>query len=424
MGLDIAKVHNRLSKYFRSRNGPIAVAVSGGADSLALLHLTLTWAQSRSVHAIIIDHNLRPGSDKDTAIAAQRCKDMGAEVRVLKWKHDGVKTAIQEKAREARYSLIAGTCAQIGSQTVLVGHTEDDQAETIGMRDARGSRARGLAGISETVTAPLWPQTRNLTLFRPLLSVSCGDVRAYCAAHGIAYFDDPANDNPDFTRVAMRKAIRADPAIRPRLLALGREMASVRNRDEEAAREWMRAHMRRIENAGVQFDGAAIADMPADALADMLRLVSGQARRAEPDNMQALADHISCDDFAPRTLGGALVFADNNAIGVARDPGGLLGRRGAPVLRVPVPVKETIVWDGRFEVFTDRPGIYIGPLWPGRAALDDDAKRALKAYPAQMRKTLPGFYRGDTLIAVPALGFQAAPGTFDATDIMQTRFAR
>lgn len=391
---------------------------------MALLHLALSCAGTRPVHAIIIDHALRAGSAEEAEMTAQRAKAMGAQAVVMTWNHDGVKTAIQEKAREARYSLLAEACRAIGTTQILVGHTEDDQAETVGMRKDAGSGPRGLAGISERVHAPLWPQTRNLTIVRPLLFSSRADLRDYCAGEGIAYIDDPSNTDLKFARVAMRNRIASEPGLRAQLLDLGADMAKVRAQQDAQSRAWMAQHMRRVDNAGVTFARGALSDMPPGALADMLRLASGHARRVDPARIDALIGHMSIPGFKPRTLGGAIVYEVGQAIGIARDPGVLLGQRGYAPAVMPLSPNTPAVWDGRFEVMTDLPRVHIGAFWPARAQLDDAARQKLKAFPAPMRKTLPGFFDGENLLAVPSLGFLARARTFTAKDIMQSRFLR
>jgi len=422
VSLNEARIFHNLTRCFGTEPQNVAVAVSGGADSMALLYCILVAAQTHTVHAIIVDHALRPESAREAELTAQRVRDMGAVPIVMRWQHDGVNTAVQEKAREARYALFAQACTEIGTDEIFVGHTEDDQAETVGMRREAGSGPRGLAGIAPRVTAPLWPQTRNLTIIRPLLSSSRADIRAFCRTTGIPYVDDPSNEDPKYTRVAMRARIAKDPALRAELLSLSADMAKIRDAEDSAVRAWFGLHVSRIENAGVRVPADCLSTMPPGALADMLRLASGQARRVDPAKAQALQDHISAPDFKPRTLGGAIVYAAGENIAIARAPGVLLGRRGERPVRTALRPRETHVWDGRFELSTDRQGITVGAVWPGRAQLNDAARKALKGYDMHMRKTLPAFYRGDEVVAVPAAGFQIGTGNYTARDIMRDRF--
>ncbi len=421
MSLERSGIYAWLDDFY-ANDEPIAVAVSGGADSMALLHLAIQFAKVRPVHAFIIDHALRSSSADDTMIAAKRAGAMGAVTHIKVWVHDGIKTAIQERAREARYGLLAQACRDIGTPKLLVGHTQDDQAETVGIREQNGSGWRGLAGIRDRVTCPIWPQARDLTLGRPLLHVSRGDIRAYCADNGIGYYDDPSNIDPKYQRVRVREIIAAKPDKRAQWLSLSTSMSKRRDAEDTQARAWISAHACRIENAGTEFPRAAIEDMPIAALADLLRVASGKTRRANMAGVERLLDCMAADDFKSRTLGGALVYARVDTIGIARDPGVLLGQRGRAPAVTQLTADEIAFWDGRFEVSTDQTGIHIGAFWPARAQIDEASKRALRAFPAPMRQTLPGFFKGETLLAVPALGFTAGAGQFAARDISFMRF--
>lgn len=421
MPMNTAGIYAWLDSFYGG-DEPIAVAVSGGADSMALLHLAMAYAADRPVHAIIIDHALRESSAGDTAAAAGRMTAMGAKVHIRTWAHEGVKTAVQERAREARYALLAQVCRELGARKLLVGHTQDDQAETVGMRIENGSAWRGLAGIRDRVTAPIWPHTRGLTLGRPLLQSSRGDIRDYCLAKAIAFYDDPSNEDIKYQRVRVRAQITDNPAKRAEWLALQSEMSERREIEDGQVRAWMSNHMRRIENAGVEFPRTGLKTMPDAALADMLRLVSGRARRADMAAAARLRAHIDMPDFAARTLGGALVFSGANNIGLARDPGAHIGRRGSVQKGLRLNPGVTDIWDGRFKISTDQEGVHVSAFWPGRAQLDEAGQRALKTFPAPMRKTLPGFFRGEVLLAVPALKFAADTGQFIARDITFMRF--
>lgn len=427
MPVDAASIGAWLDGFYAKAAHPdavIAAAVSGGADSMAMLHLTLNWAKDRPVHALIIDHALRAGSDVQARLAAKRAADMGAIAHIKTWQHDGVTTAIQERARIARYGLLGQLCDEIAAATLLVGHNQDDQAETIGMRQASGSGWRGLAGMRDYVRAPLWPQLNGMSIGRPLMPCSRAEIRAYCADHNIAFHDDPANESRDYARVRMRAALAADQPRRAALLKLGEDMAERREIEEQAVRLWLDAHMDFTLHGSLSFARGHLRDMPIAALADMIRIVSGQNYRADMVKIEALRAHIDKPEFATRTLGGAMVYCAKDAmekdstgkdvIGIARDPGAVLGRRGEAVEPLYLTADVYQFWDNRFQVYTDQEGVHVAPFWPSRRQLDKSARAALRALDVNRRKTVPGFFRGETLLAVPDLSFQAAPGEFNA----------
>ncbi len=120
--------------------GIVIVAVSGGGDSLALLLLAHAWAQTREItlHAVTIDHGLRPEAAAEAAFVAALCDGLGIDHTTLAW--EGIKppSGLAEAARRARYALIEDFALDIGADLVLTGHTQDDQAETVWMRVGRG----------------------------------------------------------------------------------------------------------------------------------------------------------------------------------------------------------------------------------------------------------------------------------------------
>ena len=200
------EVSHTLSRLIDQKAGakPLAVAFSGGGDSTALLSLVLAWARKSGkppVIAFIVDHGLRTGSDEEAQTAAWRAVAMGAQSKVLRWQGDKPKSGIQEKARIARYALLGEACRRHGIQTLLLGHNEDDQAETLWMRAQKKSGWRGLAGMSESIEAPIWPQLYGVKVVRPLLNATRTELRDYNREHNLAFIDDPSNENRAFTRI-------------------------------------------------------------------------------------------------------------------------------------------------------------------------------------------------------------------------------
>ncbi len=178
----------------------VLVAVSGGADSLALAAATAFEAPRAGLRAgaVVVDHRLQPGSDDVARVAADTCRELGldpVEVLPVDVPDDG--TGPEAAARTVRYRALEQAAAASGAAVVLLGHTRDDQAETVLLGLARGSGTRSLAGM---------PASRGL-LRRPLLDLPRSATRRACAALGLHPWTDPHNGDPRFARARARQAL-------------------------------------------------------------------------------------------------------------------------------------------------------------------------------------------------------------------------
>ncbi len=183
----------------------LAVAVSGGRDSLALALLAQVWATGRGgrVAGLIVDHALRPESAAEAAATEALIRRHGCDAEVLRWSEAKPRTGLQEAARAARYRLLREACRRRGVLHLLVAHHADDQAETVAMRAARQSGPDGLAGMAGAVELP------EVRLLRPLLGVSRSRLTATLLARGVPWVDDPSNVDPHFERARLRSGPRA-----------------------------------------------------------------------------------------------------------------------------------------------------------------------------------------------------------------------
>jgi len=182
----------------------VAVALSGGRDSLALAVLLQEWLAPRRgrLLALTVDHRLRPGSAAEAAAVATACARLGIEHRTLAWEHEPLPPGapVQSAARLARYRLLQQACRSEGLAVLLTAHQADDQRETLLLRLAAGSGLAGLAGM--TARRPL----DAAVLLRPLLPVARARLAATLGRRGLAWLDDPSNEDPRHRRVAVRQA--------------------------------------------------------------------------------------------------------------------------------------------------------------------------------------------------------------------------
>lgn len=179
---------------------PVLVACSGGADSLALLAATLFEARKvpRPVVGVCVDHGLQPGSAELADRVVRQMAVLGADESVTV-RADVSATGIgpEAAAREARYALLEEVAERVGTDLVLLGHTLDDQAETVLLGLARGSGARSVAGM----------RRERPPFARPLLDLTRAQTRAACRAEGIDVWEDPHNQDPRFTRSRVRHRV-------------------------------------------------------------------------------------------------------------------------------------------------------------------------------------------------------------------------
>lgn len=193
--------------------GTIGVAVSGGSDSVALL--VVLHAAGMSLRAVTVNHNLRPEAAEEARAVAHLCMGLGIPHDTLVW-NERPEGNVQAAARAARSGLIAAWAARHGIGTVALGHTLDDQAETVLMRLRRGSGVDGLSAMR-----PI-KRRGGVVWWRPLLELRREALRNHLRARGVDWIDDPSNEDEKFERVRTRKALET-------LEGLGLDAASLAN---------------------------------------------------------------------------------------------------------------------------------------------------------------------------------------------------
>jgi tRNA(Ile)-lysidine synthase len=252
----------------------VVVALSGGADSLALAAATAFEAPKLGLRAgtLTVDHGLQEGSDAVAARAAEAAAALGLGALLVKV-DVGDEGGPEAAAREARYSVLRDGALDVKAAAVLLGHTLDDQAETVLLGLARGSGAASLQGM-----APVREDEDGLLWIRPLLGVRRGTTRAFCTASGLEFWDDPHNAESRFARVRVRE--RVLPVLETELgpgiaEALARTAEQLRE-DAEAFDEMIHETIEDIvehAEAGISVSVAALAANPAALRNRIIRLV-------------------------------------------------------------------------------------------------------------------------------------------------------
>lgn len=214
----------------------LAVGVSGGSDSTALLHCLLRLRDQHHfhIHVAHLNHDFRgQEADDDAAHVTGMAEALELPATIEKWdpeefrlSHPGrASSSFEDLAREMRYAFLAGVARSTGAAAVVVGHTADDQAETVLLHILRGTGLHGLAGMAELSDWP-WPEEgKGISLFRPFLTASRDDTLAYCENLGLDTREDSGNLLPRFARVRVRRKLMPELAaeFNPRITdALGR----------------------------------------------------------------------------------------------------------------------------------------------------------------------------------------------------------
>ncbi len=264
----------------------VLVAVSGGSDSVGLLHGLHDYVKSQAngpmLSAVTVDHALREGSAAEAAVVAALCAEIGIPHVIKIWEGPKPLTGIQAAARHERRALLCRTATELSADVIVTGHTLDDQIETVVMRQRRGS-GRGLAGMAEASLAfDDKSDGRAVWIARPLLGVLRSDIRDYLAAKRIPWMDDPSNENEAYERIAVRKELMEMNADkRSELLAQRVEAANLRERLAHEAGDLLNAFVAEVGPGLIRVDPAAFIGGKLSALAVLMRSLIAFAGGAE-----------------------------------------------------------------------------------------------------------------------------------------------
>lgn len=415
------------SDFERLLIGPLALAVSGGADSMALMHLVATWAAEPGVAArqgmgqvplivLTVDHKLRPESAAEAAWVKDEAARRGLPHETLVWDGPKPSTAVQATARDARYRLIDDFLdreLQEGrvpaKRRIAVAHHEDDQAETVLMRLARGSGLDGLSGMrEEEYVSTADDKGGGYAIVRPLLRTPKARLIAMLEAAGCLWKEDASNQAPQFERVRVRQALETlrDLGIAPAQIGrsaarLSRARRAVLAGVDAAAFRAVKLH----RGLFAEIDAGRLAEVPDEyavrILAGLLRAFGGEAPPARLSQIENLASRLMTPNNA-ETLGGCRIERDGAAVHIWRE----WGRDGLPTLELQPGAEK--VWDGRFRVALDAgeaAPVDVRALGAENirqfGELGHLAELQDRRAPADAIRSLPSFWRGGRLVAVP-----------------------
>lgn len=297
----------------------IAVALSGGADSLALTLMAQQWCTKRDITlvALTVDHRLREGSTAEAAHVAQMMARHGITHRILTPHHHPAGNNRMQAARQWRYDALADYCLNHGIQHCLLGHHRDDQLETAAMAHLRGTNELDVTRTPSDGEAGMRPLRtyRGIDFLRPLLTHSKTDLCAYLAARGEQWIEDPTNADPRYARTKVREMLRRDDDFRHTIEQLLARGHTRREANEAALAEAMPHCIRRTHDVTTLMLApwkALDAQLRSLMLANLIREVGGKPHRPRREESLRLAEALLDEPRGKRTLGHCLIVWKND----------------------------------------------------------------------------------------------------------------
>ncbi|MBV9835803.1 MAG: tRNA lysidine(34) synthetase TilS [Alphaproteobacteria bacterium] len=374
----------------------LAVAVSGGRDSLALALLAREWVRTRGgeLVALVVDHALRPESAAEAEQVRLTLASCGIEAHVfrLRWQRRP-SSGLQEAARARRYRILRDWCGEQGVLHLLLAHQADDQAETYVLRKERDSGPDGLAGMSACVEFP------EVRVLRPLLPVPRARLSASLKARRQPWIDDPSNEDPAYRRARLR--IEGLPSPRDSLLRRVDQAAAKRVVNERAVADALVELAQPHPLGAIYLDPDALRSLPkavaAQALSRIVATVSGGEHEPRGDRLVNALEHLRAKTPKPgkvpaepppgTTVGGCRIVWRGNQWLVVREAASIHDHadwRG----------DASVEWDGRFLVGERIPTGGLGSLtdeWTGRHGVPGrgwQTEAILRLYPLSMSQNL------------------------------------
>ncbi len=407
----------------------IGLAVSGGSDSTALMYLAAGWAADRDVSlwALTIDHGLRPEAAEEARRVRVQAEALGIRHATIRWEGWDGRGNLQDAARRARRRFLWQWGRGLGH--ILLGHTMEDQAETVLRHLARGSGVAGLSGMSEVSMLPraaepdhppwsdgAWPpppisdEAQAPRLLRPLLTARRAELRLWLSGRAVEWSEDPSNADETYARVRARKALAAGNALGLTVEGLAETARRQRRAREALEAETAEAARRlaRLSHGDVLLDPGGVAALAEetrfDLLARALCWVASADYRPRMAALERVWEALAAGRAA--TLHGCLLRAGRGGLRISREWRAVAG--------LAIPFRGATRWDTRWVIAdVGLEGCTV------RAAGEDGIRqaRALSAAGASGAPWLPhasllaapAIFRGADLVALPP--FAGAPCT-------------
>jgi len=306
----------KLDHWQKDFGSPMLIALSGGGDSMALCRMASQWAKftGATLHAVSIDHGLRPNSAADSAQAIAWARALGLSGEVVRLDERPAHGGLQAWARQARYQALTSVARRLGAKLILVGHTWDDQVETVCWRLARQSGLDGLAGMAEVAINPFAQLEAPNLLGRPLLGLKRADLRAWLLQEGQDWLEDESNQNLDFARIRTRKLVQdmaAQKVDLERIVRLAAITDALRTAQERATLDLLKRCRLTSMEAGWQLKATAFREaepvLMERALGWLIYSLTQTDRPPEAEKLGRLLEGLRANPSQRRTLGGVSI---------------------------------------------------------------------------------------------------------------------
>ena len=284
----------------------IAVGVSGGADSMCLVHLLSLWAKDKQIKitALIVNHNLRIEAKCEAELVQKRLNDLGIENFILTNNSKKPNTGIQNYARQVRYELMWNWCIDNNVNCLSTAHHYDDLLETIGIRLEKSSKLFGLAGINAL------QNLANGYLIRPLLHFTKNQLIQYCYQNDICYVSDPSNKNEDFSRVRIRNKISNDVDYKQELIGIHNKNLPIRQEIEKSVIRLQKKYCTQIMGGFVKIDLKLLDEKKQDVfytIRQIIMWVRGDFTPPRTEKLNNLVAQLLKPNFRGSTLNGCCI---------------------------------------------------------------------------------------------------------------------
>ncbi|MDW4551058.1 tRNA lysidine(34) synthetase TilS [Defluviimonas sp. D31] len=372
----------------------LGVAVSGGGDSMALLHLAADWAREggSEIAAVTVDHRLRPEAAEEARFVAGICAGLGVPHDTLVWDHGDIDGNLQDQARRARYRLIGDWARGRGLSHVALGHTADDQAETFLMELARKAGVDGLSGMRGA-----WTEG-GIRWTRPLLAASRRDLRDILAARGASWVEDPSNRDDRFTRVKARRVLEALAPLgitADTLCMVAERLGQARAALVQVTAAAAADHVRTTAGAVRIPREVFLRDLPPEVARRLLVGALLWVARADYPPRSEAVDRVLCviRDLKAATLLGCSIRVTEDEIAISREPRAVAGLESGP----------DVLWDGRWRVRGPHDsGLTVRAL--GAEGLAQCPNWRETGHSRAALLVTPAIWRGEALVAAPLAG--------------------